>query len=112
MSRAAVMLREARIQAGLTQAELAARLDVGQSAIAKLERDGSNPTVETLDRTLRATGHRLQLIAPAWSDGVDESLIRRQLERSPAERIKSFEQMHADLSRLQLAATRSRERAG
>lgn len=105
------MLRSARAQAGLTQAELAARLGVSQSAIAKLERQGSNPTVETLDRTLRATGHRLQLIAPAWSDGVDESLIRQELERTPAERIKSFERMHAQARRLQTAAAQSRRRA-
>jgi len=105
------MLREARITAGLTQAALAARLGVTQSAIAKLEREGSNPTVETLDRALRATGHRLQLIAPAWSGGIDESLIRQELKRSPAERIKGFERMHADLHRLQIAAARSRDRA-
>jgi len=71
---------------------------VSQSAIAKLEREGCNPTVETLDRTLRAAGFRLQLIAPAWSTAtgepgpsIDESLIRQALERSPAERIKSVE---------------------
>jgi len=111
MSRAAAIIREARQQTGLSQAELAARLGVSQSAISKLEREGSNPTIATLDRVLRATGHRMQLIAPAWSDGVDESLIRQELQRSPAERIKSFELMHANLSRLQMAAARSRERA-
>ncbi|MDP2711787.1 MAG: helix-turn-helix transcriptional regulator [Solirubrobacteraceae bacterium] len=110
MSRAAAMVREARQVAGLTQAELAARLGIGQSAIAKLERDGSNPTVETLDRTLRATGHRLQMIAPAWG-GIDEGLIRQALERAPAERIKSVERMHHEMRRLQTAAARSRDRA-
>lgn len=104
------MLREARMAAGLTQAALAARLGVSQSAIAKLEREGSNPTVETLDRTLRAAGFRLQLIAPAWG-GIDQSLIRQALQRSPAERIKSVERMHNDMRRLQIAAARSRERA-
>jgi transcriptional regulator with XRE-family HTH domain len=107
-----LLIRDARRAAGLTQAALAARLGVSQSAIAKLEREGANPTVETLDRVLRATGHRLQLIAPAWSDGVDESLIRRALERTPAERIKSVERMHGDVRRLQVAAARSRDRVG
>ncbi len=106
-----LLIRDARRAAGLTQAELAASLGVSQSAIAKLEREGSNPTVETLDRVLRPTGHRLQLIAPAWSDGVDESLIRQALQRSPAERIKSVERMSRDMRRLQAAAARSRERA-
>jgi transcriptional regulator with XRE-family HTH domain len=111
MSRAASMIREARLQAGLTQAELAQRLHVSQSAVAKLERERSNPTVEALDRVLRATGHRLQMIAPAWSDGVDVTLIRQQLARSPAERIKAFERLYGDMRRLQVAAARSRERA-
>ena len=104
-----LLIRDARREAGLTQAELAARLGVSQSAIAKLEREGSNPTVETLDRTLRAAGFRLQLIAPAWSTGVDESLIRQALRRTPAQRIKSVERMQTDMRRLQTAAARSRE---
>lgn len=106
-----LLIRDARRAAGLTQAELAARLGISQSAIAKLEREGSNPTVETLDRVLRPTGHRLQLIAPAWSDGVDESLIRQALKRTPAERIKSVERWHKQMRRLQIAAARSREHA-
>ncbi len=106
-----LLIRDARRAAGLTQAELATRLGVSQSAVAKLEREGANPKVETLDRALRAAGFRLGLIAPAWSDGVDESLIRQALKRTPAERIKSVERMHADMRRLQTAAARSRERA-
>ena len=106
-----LLIRDARRAAGLTQAELAARLGISQSAIAKLEREGSNPTVETLDRVLRPTGHRLQLIAPAWGTAMDESLIRQALQRSPAERIKSVERMSRDMRRLQAAAARSRGRA-
>ena len=111
--RADLLIRDARREAALTQAELAANLGVSQSAIAKLEREGCNPTVETLDRVLRATGHRLQLIAPAWSTstGVDESLLRQALDRTPAERIKSVERMNSDMRRLQAAVARSRERA-
>ena len=98
-----LLIRDARRAAGLTQAELAARLGVSQSAIAKLEREGSNPTVETLDRVLRPTGHRLQLIAPAWG-GVDIGLIHQALRRTPAERIKSTEAVHKDMRRIQVAA--------
>jgi transcriptional regulator with XRE-family HTH domain len=71
------LIREARSAAQLTQAELARRLGTSQPAIVKLERPGANPTVRTLDRVLRATGHRLELRAPTWSPGVDESLVRR-----------------------------------
>jgi transcriptional regulator with XRE-family HTH domain len=63
MSEAAKLLRETRHAAGLTQAALAERLDVSQASIAKLERQGANPTVDTLDNVLSATGHRLELNA-------------------------------------------------
>ena len=103
-----LLIRDARRAAGLTQAELGVRLGVSQSAIAKLEREGSNPTVETLDRALRATGHRLQLIAPAWGN-IDTSLIRQSLTRTPEERIKSVARWHQQLRPLQAAMASSRD---
>ena len=112
-----LLIRDARRAAGLTQAELAARLGVSQSRIAKLEREGSNPTVETLDRVLRPTGHRLQLIAPAWGSAVDEpgpsidvDLVRRHLRLTPAQRIADLEQMHAETGRIAAAGARARTR--
>ena len=47
MSESATLLKEARREAGLTQAELARRLGVSQAAVAKLERPGSNVTIAT-----------------------------------------------------------------
>ena len=102
------MLKDARREAGLTQAELARRLGVSQAAIAKMERPGSNPTVRTLDDVLRATGRRLTLDAPKWRSGVDESLIRQQLELSPAERLRGIETMYIQARMLVLAGARSR----
>jgi len=99
------LLRDARRQAGLTQAELASRLGVSQAAVAKLERAGANPTVETLDRTLWATGHRLTIEAPPRLPGVDESLIRQQLELSPAERIRGIERMYKEMRKLTATGT-------
>lgn len=78
------LLAEARRRAGLTQAELAARLGISQSAVAKLEREDANPTVRTLERALRATGNRIE-VRPA-SPSFDESVIRAQLALPPAER--------------------------
>ncbi len=77
MSDAATLLREARYAAGLSQAALAERLDVSQAAIAKLERQGANPTVNTLNDVLWATGHRLVLSAPARRPGGEESPTRQ-----------------------------------
>jgi transcriptional regulator with XRE-family HTH domain len=102
------LIRQARGAAGLTQADLARRLGMSQPAIVKLERAGANPMVRTLDRVLRATGHRLELAAPAWSPGVDESLIRKQLELPPAERLRQLERQSAQMRRLGIAGARSR----
>lgn len=108
MSDAAMLIRKARNDADLSQTDLAGRLGVSQAAIAKLERAGSNPTVDTLDNVLWATGHRLTLSAPARPPGVDESLIRQQLELSPAERLRGIETMYTEARMLALAAARSR----
>jgi len=108
MSESAVLLKAARRQAGLTQAELARRMGVSQAAVAKLERPGANPTVNTLDDALWATGHRLVLDAPARRPGVDESLIRQHLELSPAERLHGIETMFVQARMLALAGARSR----
>jgi transcriptional regulator with XRE-family HTH domain len=108
MSDSAVLLKDARRRAGMTQAELAERLGVSQAAVAKLESLSANPTVDTLDKALWATGHRLTLDAVPRRPGVDESLIRRQLELSPAERIRGIELMYAQAQTLAEAGARSR----
>ena len=109
MSDPAVLLRDSRHRAGLTQRQLALRLGVTQAAVAKLERAGANPTFETLAAALWATGHRLELKAPARrSGGVDESLIRKHLELSPGERLRGLEAMYATAQALTRAGARSR----
>lgn len=103
------LLRTARREANLTQADLAARLGISQAAVAKLERPGTNPTVGTLDRILRTTGHRLLLDVQTRAAGVDESLIRKQLELTPEERIRGIEDMYLQAQALAGAAAPGRE---
>lgn len=100
------LIRAARAEAKLTQAQLARRLGTSQPAIVKLERPGANPTVRTLDRVLRATGHRLELSAPAWSAGVDESQLRERLRLTPAQRLAAFQASQRNLARLSQRARR------
>jgi len=105
-----VLIREARRQAKLTQAELAERAGTTQSTIARLERGGGNPTFETLERVLHAAGHRLELSAVHQGlTTVDESLIRQQLALSPAERIRSLDAQAAAVELLGSARVRRRE---
>jgi transcriptional regulator with XRE-family HTH domain len=108
MSASAALLKDARTRAGLTQAELGRRLGISQAAVARLERPGANPTVATLEDALWATGHHLALNAPVRRPGVDESLIRQQLELTPAERVRGIETMYTQARMLALAGARSR----
>jgi transcriptional regulator with XRE-family HTH domain len=90
------LVREARQKAGLTQAELGKRLGMTQSAIAKLERPGANPTVETLDRVLRAAHQNLRISSSPYPENVDHTLISSQRRRlTPAERIQEAGRFHA-----------------
>jgi len=52
---------EARKQAGLTQKELATRLEAKQSLIARLESGTDNTTIKTLQRIAEATGTQLKI---------------------------------------------------
>jgi ribosome-binding protein aMBF1 (putative translation factor) len=52
---------EARVRAGLSQAQLARRMRTTQSTVARLESGRSRPSTRTLNRLARATGHRLKI---------------------------------------------------
>ena len=53
-------LIRARVQAGMTQADVAAKMDVTQSRIAKME-GGINVSVDALKRYAEATGTTLSI---------------------------------------------------
>jgi transcriptional regulator with XRE-family HTH domain len=70
---AGALIADARLQAGLTQAELAARAGTVQSAIAAYEAGRRQPTLPTLYRILAAAGFDLRArLTPA--DDHDEAL--------------------------------------
>ncbi|MDP6476175.1 MAG: helix-turn-helix transcriptional regulator [Alphaproteobacteria bacterium] len=58
VARAVIKARKAR---GLTQAELAERMNTSQSFIARIENARSRPTIKTLYRVAAATGTRVKL---------------------------------------------------
>ena len=101
---AGVLIRHARRDAGLTQQQLAGRLGLSQAAVARLERNGANPTIGTLVRVLGAAGRTLELGLGRPAPSIDESLIREALRLSPAERIHSAERLTADAEALAGAA--------
>ena len=52
---------EARVTAGLTQEQLAKRMQTTQSVIARLESGRTRPSTQTLERLAAATGTRLKI---------------------------------------------------
>jgi ribosome-binding protein aMBF1 (putative translation factor) len=58
----------ARVKAGLTQEQLAQRMETTQSVIARLESGRNRPSTQTLERLAAATGTRLKIsFEPATS---------------------------------------------
>jgi ribosome-binding protein aMBF1 (putative translation factor) len=57
----AAAIMKARNRAGLSQAELARRMETTQSTVARLESGRGRPSTRTLDRFAKATGHRLKI---------------------------------------------------
>ncbi len=102
------LIRGARQDAGVTQANLAQRLGTTQSAIARLEGNRSDPGLRRLRRILRATGHELEVRVVRTPVGVDESLLVEQLRLTPAERVHRFEQAYASAREVALAGKRAR----
>ena len=56
-----VLLRQAREEAGLTQEEVAQRLDTQKSAISRIENHAEDIRLSTLEKYARAIGKRLHL---------------------------------------------------
>src|SRR5262245_38971338 len=94
---AAHALRYARRRAGLSQRELAARAGVPQPAIARIERGAISPRVTTLEGLLLAAGYALE-VTPRLGIGVDRSLIRAAVDRSPEDRIRAAARAQANLA--------------
>ncbi len=55
-------LIEARARAGLTQEQVAERMQTTQTVIARLESGRSRPSTRTLERFAAATGSRLRIL--------------------------------------------------
>jgi uncharacterized protein len=99
MASAAALIRESRKVAGLTQAELARRAKVTQPVIARLEREGANPRLDTLEKVIAATGHSLTLSTGPGA-GLDETMIIANLRLTPLERLRAFAQAYRSVSGL------------
>jgi transcriptional regulator with XRE-family HTH domain len=80
----------ARRRAGLSQRELARRSGVPQPSISKIERGIASPTVDTLERLLRALGMELEPVEAPGEHDLDWTLIDARLELTPEERAREI----------------------
>jgi len=80
------LLRSARRQRGLNQAELARRAGTTQTYVSRLERGAVQPSITTLQRLLHAAGMRLRVdIEPLPVGNEDARQLRADFESSTPE---------------------------
>jgi transcriptional regulator with XRE-family HTH domain len=76
---AAVTLRRVRLRSGLSLRALAARAETSHSTLAAYESGRKVPTVETLDRIVRAAGYELGVELTPAVGGIDREARGREL---------------------------------
>jgi hypothetical protein len=82
------LLREARLRAGLTQAEPAERAGTARSQVSRYERGDVLPSLETLRRLIRECGLELSFrLFDADLDEHDATLIAQLLPLTPEQRV-------------------------
>lgn len=85
-----VLVRDARLAAGLSQRALARRAGTSQPAIARYERGVATPSLETLQRLVAACGQRLRLSTEAIPEAHDVKLAELLLELTPLQRLRAL----------------------
>lgn len=86
-----MLIREARLRAGLSQGELSERSGKDRAQIARWERDVVQPSFETLRELLRACGFDFELaLVPYEADRREDARVRKSLQRTPQERIQAL----------------------
>lgn len=81
---AGALIRSRRLEAGLSQAELARRAGVVQSVVSAYEMDRRDPGLSMLRKLIEATGHDLVLDtrpSPSFRTGIPDTPLGRKLRR-------------------------------
>ncbi len=88
---AAQIIREARLKAGLTQAELAERLGRERAQVARWETGGQEPSFANLSAVVEACGFVLEveISEPQPTPGLDAELETSVLQ-APQQRVQAL----------------------
>jgi transcriptional regulator with XRE-family HTH domain len=82
------LMRSARLRAGLSQGQVAERLGLPRSSVARWETDAVEPGLSTLRRVLQACGFDLSLaLVPFERDPAREERLREAQRLAPQERL-------------------------
>jgi transcriptional regulator with XRE-family HTH domain len=84
--RSAALIREARLRAGLSQQELAAKSGKDRTVIARWEQGVVAPSIDTLVELLRSCGFDIPLELVPYDPGPDERIREIQI-LSPERRL-------------------------
>jgi len=86
-----MIIREARLRARLTQAELAARVGRDRAQIARWESNSVQPAFETLLDVVAACGFELDfLLKPRKPDASEDARLSKSVVRSPQDRVRKL----------------------
>src|SRR5919106_2243485 len=77
--RGADLIREARLRAGLTQAELSARTGTQRSVIARWEQGAVSPSFDNMLEVIQACGFELPLMLVPRDASLDERLQKNRM---------------------------------
>lgn len=87
----AQIIREARLKAGLTQAELAERLRRDRAQVARWETGGQEPSFENLRAVVDACGFVLRVeIAEREDDEALDAELTTTLQQAPQQRVQAL----------------------
>lgn len=96
----AAQLVRARVAAGLSQRELAARACVHQCTVGRIETGAADPRTETPARLLAARGREIGVL-PRPGAGVDRTQLRDRLRLTPVQPIRETTAAAKAIARLQ-----------
>jgi transcriptional regulator with XRE-family HTH domain len=100
------LLKEARLRAGITQAELGRRVKRSQSQVARWERGDVKPSLETLRELIRACGLELTFGMANYDDSYVPDILDN-LKRTPAARVRYAQEVATQLLDLRARARAS-----
>src|ERR1700761_6379851 len=106
------LLRQARVRHELSQEQLAIRAGTTQSAIARIERDRTSPSIKTLTELFKAMEEDFVFGTRPRDWGVDLTLNHQNFRYTPTERIERGLGFADEIREIQgqIAARKSAER--